>query len=47
MSFGVYAIGFAIMLGGLIFTAHIWCTCPHIGLSWARSYSSELGFCRA
>jgi hypothetical protein len=37
MSFGLYAIGFAIVIGGLTYAAYL-VHAPTLGLSWARSY---------
>jgi hypothetical protein len=37
MSFGLYAIGFAIMIGGLIYGAHL-VHMPRTGLRWALSF---------
>jgi hypothetical protein len=45
MSFGLYPIGFAIMIGGLMYGAHLM-HMPHTGLLLAQSYSWALGFCQ-
>ena len=46
MSFGLYAIGFAVMIGGLTY-GRISSICPRTGLSWARLYSWAWEFCLA
>jgi hypothetical protein len=46
MSFGLYAIGFAILIGGLVYGAHL-VICPRIGLLWVQLYSWASEFCRA
>ena len=45
MSFGLYASGFAIMIVGLIYGAHLMHVPAHWML-WVRSFSSALAFCR-
>ena len=42
MSFGLYAIGILILIGGLAYGAHL-LHVPPTGLSWARSYYWDLG----
>jgi hypothetical protein len=45
MSFGLYAIGFAIMIGGLIYGEHL-VPRPAHWIAMGRSCFWELGFCR-
>jgi len=44
MSFGIYAAGFAIMIAGLVYAAHL-VHMPSQWISWEQSCFWVLGFC--